>query len=443
MAASRAWQSLYEKYWQGLYLDHPVPAVVRDPLASATTAYDSAPKDAEQLRIGFAAAWEPVPQRTLSGSAWSLREAIRRAADTVDIGIDVPDATRLTLKLMHAHYRNGHFGSSWTNSRLTDAYMGRTLRRGARVAGAARPLDAILMVDALTTFRQPFFVYYDSSWDALIASAENPQRYALMRRLRPVTMMRRRDFQVGVFQSATGVVAASHWLKRSLVTQSGVVAERIHVVPPGTSAFRAEGDSAGENEKLRRRIDGPRRKLLSVSRIYEIEDFYRKGLDLVVDAVGILRREFDPEVTLTVAGLDEWPLPGGPPDGVEFLGVIPPGEVPKLYDTHHVYVMPSRMEPFGLVFAEAQSRGMPVVARNAYAMPEIVTPGVSGALIDKDDPAELAAAIAGVLASDDIYEQCAARAPRMARYFSWERMAGEITGHISSTLTGVAAGKAP
>ena len=356
MATSRAWQSLYEKHWQGLYLDHPVPAVVRDPLASGPTAYDRAPKDAEQLRIGFAAAWEPVPQRTLSGSVWGLREAIRRAADIVDIGIDVPDATRLTLKLMHAHYRNGHFGSSWTNSRLTDAYLGRTLRRGARVAGADRPLDAILMVDALATFRQPFFVYYDSSWDALIASAASPRRYALMRRLRPATMMRRRDFQVGVFQSATAVVAASHWLKRCLVTQSGVAAERIHVVPPGAGAFRAQADSADDNAKLRRRIDGPRRKLLSVSRIYEIEDFYRKGLDLVVDAVGVLRREYDPAITLTVAGLDEWPLPGGPPDGVDFLGVIPSSEVPKLYDTHDVFVMPSRMEAWPRLRGGAVSR---------------------------------------------------------------------------------------
>jgi glycosyltransferase involved in cell wall biosynthesis len=421
--------------------------MVRDPLAPATPAGGNAPQDREPLRIGFAAAWEPVPQRTLSGSAWNLREAIRHAADTVDIGIDVPAATRLTLKLMHAHYRNGHFGSSWTNSRLTDRYLGTSLRRGARAAGAARPLDAILMVDALATFRQPFFVYYDSSWDALIASAESPQRYAKMRRLRPATMLARRDFQVEVFRSSTGVIASSHWLKRCLVTQSGIAAERIHVVPPGAGAFSAQASRDGqapgrpdESEKLRRRIDGPRRKLLSVSRIYEIEDFYRKGLDLVVDAVGILRQEFDPEITLTVAGLDEWPLPGGPPEGVEFLGVIPSGDVPGLYDTHHVFVMPSRMEPFGLVFAEALSRGMPVVARNAYAMPEMVTPGVSGALIDKDDPAELAAAIAGVLASDDIYEQCAARAPRIARHFSWSRMADGIVSAVSATLSSSAAG---
>ena len=92
------------------------------------------------------------------------------------------------------------------------------------------------------------------------------------------------------------------------------------------------------------------------------------------------------------------------------------------------------MEPFGLVFAEALARGMPVVARNAYAMPEIVTPGVSGALIDKDDPHDLAAAIAGVLADDDIYKQCAARAPDIAEYFSWDRAAREVADVIATAV---------
>jgi glycosyltransferase involved in cell wall biosynthesis len=106
-----------------------------------------------------------------------------------------------------------------------------------------------------------------------------------------------------------------------------------------------------------------------------------------------------------------------------------------MYETHDVFVMPSRMEPYGLVFAEALSRGIPVVARNAYAMPEIVTPGVSGALIERDDPNELAAAIAGVLADDDIHKQCAVRAPQMASYFSWERAARQMVDLIAETIS--------
>jgi glycosyltransferase involved in cell wall biosynthesis len=59
-------------------------------------------------------------------------------------------------------------------------------------------------------------------------------------------------------------------------------------------------------------------------------------------------------------------------------------------------------------------------------MPEIVTPGVSGSLINRDDEHELAATIATVLADDEIYKNCYARAPQISTYFSWERTARDI-----------------
>jgi glycosyltransferase involved in cell wall biosynthesis len=93
--------------------------------------------------------------------------------------------------------------------------------------------------------------------------------------------------------------------------------------------------------------------------------------------------------------------------------------------------MPSRSEPFGIVFAEALSAGLPCVARNAYAMPEIVTPGISGALISRDDAHELAAAIAMVLADDELYKNCYERAPATAAYFSWTRAARDMVRIIT------------
>jgi glycosyltransferase involved in cell wall biosynthesis len=174
--------------------------------------------------------------------------------------------------------------------------------------------------------------------------------------------------------------------------------------------------------------------LLFVGRQYNAFDFYRKGGDLVVAALAILRRDCDPEITLTIAGPEKWPLPGRPPEGVRFLGAQPHDAVSALYDSHDLFVMPSRLEPFGIVFAEALSRGLPCVARDAYAMPEIVTPGVSGALIGKDDEQELAAAIAATLADDRLYEACYVRAPEIAAYFSWERAAAEMAQVITRNL---------
>jgi glycosyltransferase involved in cell wall biosynthesis len=287
------------------------------------------------------------------------------------------------------------------------------------------------MVDAIAATPEPFFVYYDCSWDALIASAESPDRYAYLRGLTTANMFARRDRQLAVYERAAGIIATSQWLARCLTEQSGVPPEKIHVIYP---AAAAGGQQASDWHAECAERDTPRRSLLCVSRIDTTRGFYRKGIDLIVDAVGVLRREYDPNITLTLAGMSRWPLPGGPPDGVNVLGVLPRDDVAKLYDTHDVFVMPSRMEPFGLVFAEALSKGIPVVARNAYAMPEVITPGVSGALIERDDPNELAAAIADVLADDDIYLRCAARAPQMAAYFSWQRTAREVVDVVATTI---------
>ena len=435
MTVTSPWRDLHREHWQGLYLEHPIrPFEVRDPLESLKLAIgqtEAGPRsDPERLRLGYAALWEPVPQNTLSGSAWNLREGIRKIADTVDIGVEIPFVSRMALKAAHTRYRGGRFTTSWCYSKVTDAYISNSLRRGRKSPAAKGGLDAVLMVDAIATASEPFFVYYDSSWDALIASAESPSRYAYLRGLTTANMFACRDRQLATYERAAGIIVWSRWLARCLTEQSGISPEKIHVIYPAAPAGRQRASGSSEREQHR----DARRSLLCVGRTYDIRDFYRKGIDLVIDAVEVLRQEYDPHITLTLVGMNEWPLPGRPPDSVNFMGVLPRHEVAKLYDTHDVFVMPSRMEPFGLVFAEALSRGIPVVARNAYAMPEMITPGVSGALIERDDPNELASAIAGVLADDDIYKQCAARAPQMASYFSWERAASEVVDLIGKTI---------
>jgi glycosyltransferase involved in cell wall biosynthesis len=378
------------------------------------------------MRIGYAAFWEPDPKRTWSGSTWHLREALRGMADTVDIGVEFPVLPRTVLKGLHTRYRDGRLTTSWCYSPLTDAYVERALRRGIRENFGAERYDAVIMIDSLAALPEPYYTYYDSSWDLVITGAETPERYAAVRRVTPAIMARRRDLQVAIYQRATGIFAESRWLARSLVEQSGVNPAKIHVAPPAIVAGRGSDTAHSLPDR-----EGPRRKLLFVGRMCEPHDFYRKGGDLVVAALGVLRKDHDPDITLTVVGMEEWPLPGGVPDGVDFRGVLPPSEVKKLYDSHDLFVMPSRMEPFGLVFAEALSRGLPCVARNACAMPEIVTDGVSGALISKDDEYELAEAVASVLADDQIYKNCKERAPRIADYFSWERTVSDMLQVIS------------
>ena len=138
---------------------------------------------------------------------------------------------------------------------------------------------------------------------------------------------------------------------------------------------------------------------------------------------------------MTVAGPTRWPLPGGPPEGIDFIGHVSREAVVGLMDYHDLLVMPSRMEGFGIVFLEALARGLPCIGRDAFAMPEIIEDGVTGALIGTDDPHELADAIHSVLIDDSIYQTVLSQADDASRRYSWDNTARAILEIIRNCET--------
>lgn len=431
-----------------LFVDHPIRPVHQDPLVrfnEIRAAGGSGPdmtSASARPRIGYACLWAPIPERTWSYSAWNLREGLRLVTDTTDIGVEIPPLSLTALKAIHTRYR-GRLTTTWSFSRLTEAYNAHALRRELSGNPEARRCDAVVMIGDLATVPVPYFVYYDTSHDAFISATQGPDVYAAMKLIAPSTLTRLRERQRSIYERAAGVIAMSHWFARCLVEQTGVPPEKVHVVHPGNSFGRAlrkddfgsaaPASQGGQQPRpsLRERA-APRRRLLFIGRVNHDFDFYAKGGDLILAALALLRRDHDSQITLTVAGPENWPLPGSPPEGVRFLGSLPPDELVALYDSHDLFVMPSRMEGFGIVFTEALARGLPCIGRDAYAMPEIITPGVTGALITGNDEHELAAVIAAALADDTLYESCHERAPQLAAYFSWDRAAREMINVINT-----------
>ncbi len=70
---------------------------------------------------------------------------------------------------------------------------------------------------------------------------------------------------------------------------------------------------------------------------------------------------------------------------VLFTGRVSEATLHALYETSAAYAMPARAEGFGLVYLEAMSHRLPVVASTADAAPEIVLDGETGFLIAPDD----------------------------------------------------------
>jgi glycosyltransferase involved in cell wall biosynthesis len=86
---------------------------------------------------------------------------------------------------------------------------------------------------------------------------------------------------------------------------------------------------------------------------------------------------------------------------VEFLGRIHGDALADVYRQAAVLALPSLAEAFGMVLIEAMASGLPVVAAQGGAAPEVVADGVDGILVPSRDPHALADALRTVLADPD------------------------------------------
>jgi glycosyltransferase involved in cell wall biosynthesis len=126
----------------------------------------------------------------------------------------------------------------------------------------------------------------------------------------------------------------------------------------------------------------------------------RKGYDILVAALDRIRGE--PWTCTIVGGLDR-DIPCvealraqvaalGLEQRIRFTGVLGAGEINALYARSAVFALPSRYEGYGMAFAGAMSRGLPILATTAPAIPSTVPPD-AGILVPPDNADALADAL--------------------------------------------------
>lgn len=112
----------------------------------------------------------------------------------------------------------------------------------------------------------------------------------------------------------------------------------------------------------------------------------QKGLDIILDAMDQIG---DCPVHLHVLGdsvVSQRHVEIHASKNVSFHGWMPRGRVFDFIAESDAVVMPSRWEGFGLVAVEAMRMARPVIASNRGALPEIVTNGRTGFVVDIDRP---------------------------------------------------------
>jgi glycosyltransferase involved in cell wall biosynthesis len=114
--------------------------------------------------------------------------------------------------------------------------------------------------------------------------------------------------------------------------------------------------------------------------------------------------------------------------GVELAGVLPLPEMYANLKAATIAVVNSNwrsgIETYCRSAVEAQVAGVPVVGAARGALPEVVAHGVTGLLVDKEDPAALADAIVALLKDDGLRRRMGAAGPAWAQQFTdYERIA--------------------
>lgn len=168
----------------------------------------------------------------------------------------------------------------------------------------------------------------------------------------------------------------------------------------------------------------------------------RKGVDALVEAMGILARRPGGAPLLVAGGIGPM-LEGlerraaelGVADRIRFVGKIPHDDVGWWMAAGDVFVLPSHSEGLPTVVCEAMNCGRPVVATAVDGTPEIVRDGETGLLVPPRDPEALAAALARVLEEPGLAARMGAEALRIGREtYTWDANAArmeELYGEVA------------
>lgn len=119
-------------------------------------------------------------------------------------------------------------------------------------------------------------------------------------------------------------------------------------------------------------------------------------------------------------------------EDVVTLGYVPYQQLGALYAAADCYVFPSFTESFGHSMVEAMAAGLPVVAAGTPVNREVC--GEAGRFFRTFDPADCAAAVAGVLQDGALRARLAEASAARARHFSWERYTEQLIAVFSRTL---------
>jgi glycosyltransferase involved in cell wall biosynthesis len=221
----------------------------------------------------------------------------------------------------------------------------------------------------------------------------------------------RRSLRLGL-RNAAAVTGCSRFVLDDAERRFGLVPGRGTVIPNGVELSE---DVAAQPLSL------PfERFVLGLGRVVE-----KKGFDLLLAAFERLAPHH-PDLGLVIGGsgperdaLAGAAAAAGLSERVAFPGTLSRAQVAWAMGEAAVFVLPSRVEPFGIVVVEALRAGCPTIVSAQGGATEIVRDGVDGIVADPRDTTALSLAIDRLLADRDLANRLSDSGRAHATDFDW------------------------
>ncbi|MEA2031118.1 MAG: glycosyltransferase family 4 protein, partial [candidate division Zixibacteria bacterium] len=229
----------------------------------------------------------------------------------------------------------------------------------------------------------------------------------------------RKRITIKALSQAQHITATSHFLKKQTARISPRNTDKITIIPFGVTPIM-------QVEPL------PPISSLRLCYIKSHKSVY--GPDVLLKAMAIVKPEL-PNLMLSLAGhgnitrelrmmVNELDLT----DSVNFVGFVKNSDIYDFISRHHVMVMPSRREAFGVAALETGICGRPVIATNVGGIPEVVHDNKTGLLVPPDDPEALAKAIMKLGKNTDQIKRMGDEGHDFVRdNFSWDQSLDKMT----------------
>ena len=233
---------------------------------------------------------------------------------------------------------------------------------------------------------------------------------------------------------ADHIVAVSHFTKKDIIEQYGVLPEKISVACNGCdSMFHPTTEK--EKDVVRQKFAEGQQYFFYVGAIHP-----RKNVHRLIAAFGHFKSNTHSPVKLLIAGRFAWQTgevkdafdQSGFQRDIHFLGYVPGDELPKLMAGAMACTYVSLFEGFGIPILQAMHSEVPVITSNVSSMPEVA--GKAGLLVNPYSTVEIASAMQLIWQDAHLRSSLVEAGRKQRKLFTWQKAADVVYHALRQTL---------